>query len=392
MNKLISTFCLALALTGVSAQTSVDDVLSSIAKSNKSILANKQYWEARKLGYKTGLTPDNPSAEVDYLVGNPATAGNQTELLVTQSFDFPTAYGKKKQVSNRQIDRIDSEIAKHRQEVLLKAKQLCLELISLNKKRAVLEKRKQNAETMFNAFKEKLDKEDASALDVNKAKLQFINTKNELRLVESAYQQTTEKLTELNGGTAIALSDTEYPLTPAIPDFATLHSDIVASDLTLKSMEQQRAITEKQVGLSRAMSLPKLEAGYHYEGGLGQTFSGAHLGITIPLWENRNTVKMRKAEMLFSDYRIEQHKIERQYEIKQLYEKYVILKEALGEYGDVFGTLNSEELLKKSLTLGQISFIEYALEIEYYYNSKNKYLELEKEYHQTIAALYKYTL
>lgn len=392
MNKLISTFCLALTLTGVNAQTGIDEALSSIAKNNKSIIANKQYWEARKLSYKTGLTLANPSAEYDYLVGNPATAGNQTEILVTQSFDFPTAYGKKKQVSNKKIAQINFEIAKHRQEILLTAKQHCLELICLNKKRRVLEKRRKNSETMFNAFKEKLDKEDASELDVNKAKLQFINTQNELRLVESEIRQITEKLTGLNGGTAVALSDTLYPIIPAIPDFTSLQSSIEASDLQLKSLEQLKAISQKQVGLSKAMAMPKMEAGYRYQAVLGQTFSGAHFGITIPLWENRNKVKMRKAEMLFSDYLVEQQKNELHYETKQLYEKYLILKEATEEYRQVLGALNSEELLKKSLTLGQISFIEYALEIEYYYDSYDKFLNLEKEYHQTIAKLYKYTL
>jgi len=370
----------------------IENVLSEISKNNKSIIANQQYWEAKKLQYKTGLTLYNPSVEFDYLIGTPANAGNQTDFLVIQSFDFPTAYIKKKQVANSQIAQAGFKLTTYRQDILLKAKQYCIELIYLNKKQAELTKRLQNAEKLYSDYQKKLDTGDASSLDVNKAKLQLLNLQNDFRLNTSQINQLNQKLTELNGGSAINFNDTVYSLIPAIPDFPTLESAIEANDPVLKSFQQQKEINLKKVELSKALSLPKMETGYHSQAILGQQFRGAHFGITIPLWENKNTVKFQKAQVLFSELQVEQHKNEHYYETQQLYEKYQNLKITLEEYQQLLTTANNTELLDKALKLGETSSIQYFMEISYFYNSYDKYLQLEKEYHQVIAELYKYQL
>ena len=392
-NKIINTACFVMIIaTSIKAQNSIDNVLSEIAKNNKSIIANQQYWEAKKLQYKTGLTPYNPSVEYEYLIGSPANAGNQTDFFVLQSFDFPTSYIKKKQVANQQIAQTDFQIASYRQDILLKAKQYCIELVYLNKKQAELARRLQNAKKLYNDYQKKLDKGDASSLDVNKAKLQRLNLQNDLRLNTSQINQHNQKLTELNGGTVIAFNDTIYPLIPIIPDFQTLESAIEANDPILKSFQQQKEINLKKVELSKALSLPKMETGYRSQAILGQKYQGAHFGISIPLWENKNTVKFQKAQVLFSELQVEQHKNEHYHETKQLYEKYQNLKTTVEEYQELLSTINNTELLEKALQLGEISSIEYFMEIGYFYSSYDRYLQLEKEYHQVIAELFKYQL
>ena len=118
----------------IGAQNDIDKVLADIAKNNKSIIANQQYWEAKKLLYKTGLNPSNPKVEYEYLTGSSAAIGAQSDILVVQSFDFPTAYIRRNQVANQQIAQSEFLVAAYRQDVLLKAKQYCMELIYLNKK------------------------------------------------------------------------------------------------------------------------------------------------------------------------------------------------------------------------------------------------------------------
>ena len=393
INKIIHTACFVMIIaTSIKAQDNVNNVLSEIAKNNKSITANRQYWEAKKLQFKTGLTPYNPSVEYEYLLGSPVGAGNQTDFFVLQSFDFPTAYIKKKQVANQQIVQADFQLTAYRQDILLKAKQYCIELIYLNKKQAELARRLKNAEKLYNDYQKKLNEGDASSLDVNKAKLQLLNLQNDLRLNTSQINQHNQKLTELNGGTAVTFNDTVYPLIPAIPDFQSLESTIEANDPVLKSFQQQQEINLKQVQLSKALALPKMETGYRSQAILGQKYQGAHFGITIPLWENKNTVKLQKANVLFSELQVEQHKNEHYYEIQQLYEKYQNLKITIEEYQQLLNTINNTELLEKALKLGEISSIQYFMEISYFYNSYDKYLQLEKEYHQVIAELYKYQL
>lgn len=49
-------------------------------------------------------------------------------------------------------------------------------------------------------------------------------------------------------------------------------------------------------------------------------------------------------------------------------------------------------LINKAFALGQLSSIEYFMEVSYYYTTHNNFLETEKEYHEAVAVLLKYQL
>jgi hypothetical protein len=50
------------------------------------------------------------------------------------------------------------------------------------------------------------------------------------------------------------------------------------------------------------------------------------------------------------------------------------------------------KLLDKALSAGQISVLEYFVELNYYNTTFNSYLEIEKEFYQVVATLLKYQL
>jgi outer membrane protein, heavy metal efflux system len=391
--KIIYTVCLfVLISSGIKAQNNIDNVLLEIAKNNKTIKANQHYVESKKLQYKTGLSLKNPSVEFEYLNGSPANAGNQTDFLILQSFDFPTAYSKKNQIAKLQIEQTNFQLTAISRDILLNAKQVCIELIYYNKKQTELKKRFQNAEKLRNDYQKKLINGDANILDLNKAKLQLINLQNVKRFNLSEIFQLKQKLAELNGGVPIEFNDTVYQIPPSVPEFNSLMDSIESNSPTLKLLQQEGEINQKKVELSKAMTLPKMEAGYRYQEILGQQYQGLHFGLTIPLWENKNTVKFQKAQASFSEVKIEEHKNQHHFEIQQLYEKYQNLNITLTEYKQILATINNTELLEKALELGEISSIQYFMEINYFHSSFDRYLQLEKEYYSVIAELYKYQL
>lgn len=374
------------------AQSKIDSVIASVLKNNKTIQADVQYWESRKLQYKTGLSPENPQVEYDYLIGSPSNAGSQTEITASQSFDFPSAYKKRKQLSNQQVSQAEQHLISKRQTVLMEAKSVCIELVYRNKLLKELLQRKINGEALLKNFETKLDKGDGNILDVNKARLQMISINNEYQENISSINQLNDELFALNGGLPIEFFDTVYFEIPQIPSFESLEAQYEAADPYRNILEQEKLIAQKEVELSRALSYPKFEAGYHYQGILGQKYNGFHTGITIPLWENRNKVNTQKSKLLYADLELRKHKNEHYYEIKQLYEKYGNLKISVNEYQNAFLNLNSTYLLNKSLSSGHISAIEYFMEMNYYATALNNYLKIEREYYQTIAELYKFML
>jgi cobalt-zinc-cadmium efflux system outer membrane protein len=389
--KTITLISLSFIASATFAQN-VERVLTDIARNNKSIIANAQYLEAQNLTFKTGLTPENPKVEYDYLPGSPAGAGTQQDFNITQGFDFPTAYGKKAKVSDQQIIKSKFEADAFRQGVLLEAKVYCLEVIYRNKLALELTRRYELSNQIQQNFKSMLDKGQGNILDANKASLQLLSIKTELQVNESERNQLLHKLAELNGGTDIVLPDTLYPTLTIMPAFEEIDSLIEANDPVVKMYGQEKEIAKYRLGLTKSLTLPKIEAGYHSQAILGQQYQGAHLGVSIPLWENKNKVKAQTASLTWSDLQIQQHRTEHYYRNKQFYEQYLNFKKIVEDYQSLLTSGNNTDLLTKALDKGEISSIAYFMELSYFYGAYDKSLLAEKELHATVAALYKFQL
>ena len=361
------------------SQSNMDAVLAEIAKNNKTIQANTQYWSAQKVKYQTGNSLYNPTIEYDYLKGNPSDAGNQTDIVVTQSFDFPTVYGKKNQLADQQILQADLHLQSANQSLLLEAKKICIELVYRNKLQIPLTQRKEATEKWLAQFNKKLETGDGTILDVNKSEIQLLEIKKQFLENASFIAKLNEQLTSLNGGTAITFKDEAYFDVPVIADFATLEKEIEAQYYLRKTLEQDKVIAQKQIEVSKALALPKMEVGYHYQGILGQTYNGFHTGISLPLWESKNRVKLEKARMTFAEIALADHTNDHYYEIKQLYGRYESLKSILGDYEKINKSADPIKLLDKALSAGQISVLEYFVEMNYYNTAINSYLEIVKE-------------
>ncbi|MCL6257546.1 TolC family protein [Aquiflexum sp. TKW24L] len=376
----------------VLAQVSIEDILAEIEKNNKTLQANAQNTEAQKLGFKSNNPLYNPNVEYDFMYGFPQNAGNQTDFLLNQAFDFPTSYGIRKQLSEGRISQTDFQFNAGRQEVLFEAQTTCLELIYRNKLQLQFQERKAYTEGLLASFEKRLTTGEGNILDVNKARLQLIEINKDFQLNQSQINQLTQKLTGLNGGEELTFRSTDYPVMDSIEDFEELFGEIQAKDPTMRFIEMEIVSAQKQVELSKAMALPKLEAGYRHQAILGQNFNGFHLGTTIPLWENKYKVRQSEAELSSSGLKVLQYQNDKYSSSRQLFEKYQKLAVTLNEYQTVLSTINSKEYLDKALAVGHISTIEYFLESNYYYMAYNNYLQTEFEYHATVAEILKFRL
>lgn len=376
----------------VAAQTQTELILSEVAANNKTIISASKSLEYQRLENRTGITLPNPEFGYDFMSGTPETAGNQVDMTITQPLDFPTSYLKRKQISDIKDNRAEYEFLLTRQRVLLEARLICVELVYRNKLYSKLLQRNVELEELQRLFKRRLEEGEGNILDLNKTTLQLIEVNALFLNNQSAINSLTEQLTSLNGGKEVLFTDTVYPDVIAVPAFESFEAAIEKNDPIRKILLEEEVLAQKEVELYRALSLPQLEAGYHYQGILGQKFQGIHFGATIPIWEKHNTVKAGKARTVLIQNQLDKHKTEHYHEIKQLYEQLVSLELTISMYREVFENFNNNALLKRALELGQISLITYFLEMNYFYQAYNNYLEAEKEYHSVLARLNKYIL
>ena len=383
---------LFLLSAGLPAQSTIDQVLASIQANNKTILAEKQRMEAEKAFFQTGLTIPDPSITLDWMRGFPKTAGNQTDLMLAQGFDFPTAYKYRKQASSLKTAQLLFESEQVRKDILLEAKMLALHLVYLNKRKTELESRLASAERFLENSQNKLDLQDATILDLNKARLLFANVKTDLQLLEAERTEYLEKLTSLNGGNQVVFSDTLYPEEVEELRFEDLALARQEGDPLLRYLEMQSRIGETEMQLAKALLLPKFEAGYRYQGLLGQQFHGIHAGVQIPLWENKRQLNLSALQIQVNNARVEDRRTILFHETRRLFDQYQSFQQAFDEYRNILQLSTEGTLLEKALQAGQLTVLEYFLETTLYYESVDRQLEFEEACELARAELMKYRL
>lgn len=376
----------------VLAQSNLEQVLMDIERNNKTLQAQQQNLEARKLEFKSDLPLYNPNFEYDYMKGSPQIAGSITDIWVNQTFDFPTAYGKRRQLANGQFSQEQLLYLSGKQEILLEAKKNYLELIFRNKLQLQITQRQEATEKLLHDFEKRLETGDGNILDVNKAKLQLIEINKEQQLNLGQINQLLQNLNGLNGGLSINFEASTYPEGEDFPAFEELFEELKESDPMWKFYEMENTTSKKELDLMKAMALPKIMAGYRYQGLSGQTFQGFRIGASLPLWENKYRVRQKEAELSYAGLQWNDYQNDRYYTLRQQYEQYEKLAATLEEYRNVLGSLNNIAYLDKALALGHISTIEYFLESNYFYMAYTNYLQTENEYYQVMAEILRFRL
>lgn len=369
------------------SQGNIDNILSEIEKNNTLLSALRKSAEAEKLGNKTGIYLQNPEFEFHYLWNNPSVVGNRTDLSIKQSFDFPSAYKYRNQISDIENVQVELEYRKQSRTLLLKARIVCIDLIYNNALKSELSNRLTHAQIIAESYKRKLDIGESNVLDYNKAQLNLLNIGKDLESVEIERSNLLSEIRSLNGGVAIDLADSVF-YTPVIPvDFEEWYLIAEQKNPVLNWLQQEIEKGQKQEKFNRAMSLPKLQAGYMSESVVGDQFQGIIVGLSIPLWENKNTVKYAKANAIAFESITYDNKIQLYNKLKALHSKAVGLQASVNDYRLSLSSFNHSDLLKKAFDKGEITLINYILELSIYYQSKENLLLLERDMNSTLAEL-----
>ncbi|MCK9207564.1 MAG: TolC family protein [Salinivirgaceae bacterium] len=372
------------------AQQSVENVLTQIEKNNTALAALRKNADAEKIGNKTGMYLQNPEMEFNYLWGNPSVIGNRTDLNITQTFDFPTAYSYKNQISKLKNDQVELEFQKQKRDLTLQARNLCTDLIYTHALKSETLKRKEQARWMADAYKRRLEMGDATQMEYNTAQRNLLNSSKELEGLEIEYMALQSELTRLNGGVYISFPDSIFPILDVPSDFEQWYALAEQNNPMLTWIKQELAISQKQEKLNRAMSLPKVQTGYMSEKVVGQNFQGITVGLSLPLWENKNQVKFAKAKTLALESIASDNKLQFYTQLKALHGKVVSLQKNVNEYRSNLASFDNSGLVKKAWDKGEISLTDYLLELSLTYESTLKLLEMERNLFKAQAELINY--
>ena len=369
------------------AQNSYENALSEVEKNNTTLQALRQQAEATKLENKTGIYLDNPEVELKRMFEGSSDDGGLTEITLKQTFDFPSAYHYKSNIANGQNQVVEMEYLQSRKDILLEATTICINLTYQNILKKELTKRFNHAQSIADATQARFNVGETDVLERNKAQLSLLSARKALEACEVERGALLSELTRLNGGNPISFEQQSYSLYQIPQDFNEWFQQIKANNPTLLAAAYSVELSKKQEKLNRAMSLPKLSAGYINERVSGNTQHGLVVGMSIPLWQNKNTVKSAKIQTKA----LENIEVDIQLQffntLKIQHEKALNLRELVDDYKKILSTINSDELLKKALDKGQLSLLSYLMELSIYYDAIDTLLEAERDYQYAASEL-----
>lgn len=379
-----------LIITAAFPQNNVDLVLSEVAKNNTGLAALQMQLDAQSISNRTGIYLSNPEFEYAWFAGNPDGIGSKTNLSLRQQFDFPTAYLHKNRIANARNDQLLLEFENQRRDLLLETRHACLELINANIRAQEIGKRLQHAQRMANAYETMLNAGETNIIEHNKAKLNFLDLQNQAERNEIIRQSLQHKLTGLNGGKQIHLADTSFYQISLNENFEQWYLLAEERNPVLKWLSREIEISQQQERLQKSLSLPGFNAGYVSEMLTLEEFIGFAIGVSIPLWENKNTVKYAKAHTSALQSSEHDKKLQFYNHLKTEHARAINLNTSHQEYKMLLQSIDNTEVLASAWEQGEIGLTNYLLELSYYYQSVDNLMEMELELYQILAGLNKF--
>lgn len=373
-------------------QSSIDRVLRDVEQNNKGLRANAQLNASQKLEARIGNSLPDPTVEYEYVRGTRKEVGKEQEMTVAQAFDFPSVYVQRNKLAGAKAESYDRQQALARRDILLQAQLACLDLVALNQQKSLLDRRKANADRLLEDYRRRLATGAATILEVNKIELELLNVQTEYRMNEANRQAKLRELQALNGDIPVSFADTVYSPAPELPAYGPLRDEYLASDLELQNLQSEQEIARRTVSLSRSEWLPKFELGYKHNYGEGNHYNGVVAGISIPLYENRHKVRQAKAQRLYTELKLESATLQQDASLRALYDQLLAVRSSLDDYRRVLVPHENIRLLDKALAGGQLSTIDYFVELTTINQSLQNYITLENQYHRLMAEIYKFRL
>ena len=380
-------------------------ILRLVEANNKELQAAAQQAKAAQWENRAGNNLPDPTLSYAHVWDSRDSEITQGELIVSQSFDFPTLYASRHRMNRYANAAIDADLQATRQRILLEAKQLCIELTALHQQRQLLRQRMEQADRLAQLYQLRLNEGDASQLDMNKIKLEQLNAQTTYRLTESTLQSKMQQLIALNGQQPLtagkpgplgpaapqpeAIGLTTFADTPLPTAFLTLFGELVAADPQLQALEQSRLAAARQLSVSRQGWLPKLELGYRRNSESGHPLNGVVVGFSIPLFENRGKVKSARLQSMSVSFQREDALGKEQSRLNSLYEEASQLHQQILTYRATLSGPQHLALLEKALKEGEISLIDFFVEATLVYESAGNLIELQSRYEAVLAELYR---
>ena len=237
---------------------------------------------------------------------------------------------------------------------------------------------------MMELFQTRFDNGDASAIELNKIKMERMETAAQVSRVKSELETARLSLQAMNGNFPVDFSIMEYPAEMPVPEFEAFRDSLLADELEIKASEAELQAAEQEIKVNNQNWLPELQVGYRRNTALREASNGFIVGASFPIFSNRHKSRIAKARHTASRLQLDDARIQAESRIRAKYDEMLTLRQTIDAY-DRNLMEETLDMLRRAVEAGQISVIEYYTEADSVYSSLLSLSETENQYHKLLA-------
>ena len=390
-------FCLMTNQANSQTKITLQQAIEMGLKNNLSLKSEKLKADYQQKLIKTATNIPTTNISFDY--GQFNSAYNDNRIGISQSFHFPTVYGKQKKLFTEEW-KTENELVNLKEHELKKEISLSyLHLLYLNEKHKLLLKN----DSLYNEFVRK------SELRFNKGEsnvLEKITAENLRSTIQFQLNQLEQevKLTQSQFQLLLNSEDNFIPIYEKLKVFnpEIIDTTKLQAHPMVKVLEQQKSTGIAQTKSEKAKLSPSLTLGYGNGTFIGNgadnmiynssnRFHSLQLGIGIPLLggAQKNRVAALKINQEVLDRDLENQKKKLNTLFKTTYFDYQKNLEKV-DYFEKTGLTNAkkiEQIASKQFSNGEINYLDWVILINQSIEIQNNYIDSYNQYNENIIQL-----
>ena len=389
MKKAIIFAAAVLATATAGARTlSQAEAIDTIIGNNtrlKALRANAEadyqsdLYEAKRL--------NDPEVEFEHLWG--PDDNKKWNIGVSQSFDWPGAYGKRIRTAESRCQAWTYRYAAEELSLRTSAKEAFAMGVYARRRLDLLQRVYENMDSLRNYITTGYRDGQLTILDVKKIQLELYGLRARIADVSQESMQAGAELAALNDGNALDADFGAYPAEPMydlsryLEYASSANPDVTAAEATAKSAR----LDADAVAASR---MPGFTVGYRHAFEEEQHFNGFAIGVSLPVYSRSRAVKAAKLRATASGFDAAEASASARSAVTAAYSVAEKRRNALSELNDVTLDESYPRLLLMAYKGGQINVITYIQELNYYLSAREARLDAEYQLRLALITLNKY--
>lgn len=389
MKKAIIFAAAVLATATAGARTlSQAEAIDTIIGNNtrlKALRANAEadyqsdLYEAKRL--------NDPEVEFEHLWG--PDDNKKWNIGVSQSFDWPGAYGKRIRTAESRRQAWTYRYAAEELSLRTSAKEAFAMGVYARRRLDLLQRVYENMDSLRNYITTGYRDGQLTILDVKKIQLELYGLRARIADVSQESMQAGAELAALNDGNALDADFGAYPAEPMydlsryLEYASSANPDVTAAEATAKS-------ARLDADAVAASSMPGFTVGYRHAFEEEQHFNGFAIGVSLPVYSRSRAVKAAKLRATASGFDAAEASASARSAVTAAYSVAEKRRNALSELNDVTLDESYPRLLLMAYKGGQINVITYIQELNYYLSARETRLDAEYQLRLALITLNKY--